>query len=330
MNPIENESVVAELLRESDGSLELVDKRNDLPGLVARPGMSTWKVLSENKTRREVKDKMKRNNAKMQARRREWAENNSNDIESVQPENNDESNFGGDESQVPVSITTSYNPKSFNPLELKKLAQLAGLNEYTSFNEVPVTMQKRIRKSCFPPTAEEAARFNLEYCMRILPHDMNTGGFFVALLKKVAPTSQRAQRVFEKLERELEECHELPSGEEEPNPKRAKVDQDDENGAEASEVFHTGKSTEALPNEEQTPASMPGNVKKYYLSDKDGNMHPTLGRDDFVPLPNEIFEPLKGEFLFFNLCLKKRSALFLTVLCGENKNTTVFRPALLT
>ena len=127
---------------------------------------------------------------------------------------------------------------------------------------------------------------------------MNTGGFFVALLKKVAPTSQRAQRVFENLERELEECNESPAGEEEPNPKRAKVDQDDENGAEASEVVHTGKSTEALPNEEQTPASMPGNVKKYYLSDKDGNMHPTLGRDDFVPLPDEIFEPLKGEFLF--------------------------------
>ena len=53
MNPAENESVVAELLRASEGSLELVDRRAELPNLIARPGMSTWKVLSEGKSRRE-------------------------------------------------------------------------------------------------------------------------------------------------------------------------------------------------------------------------------------------------------------------------------------
>ena len=45
MNPMENESVVAELLRITDGSLVLEDPRERMEGLVARPGWSTWRVL---------------------------------------------------------------------------------------------------------------------------------------------------------------------------------------------------------------------------------------------------------------------------------------------
>ena len=40
--------------------------------------------------------------------------------------------------------------------------------------------------SMHPPATEEVARsLHLERCMRILPHDNNTGGFFIALLEKV-------------------------------------------------------------------------------------------------------------------------------------------------
>lgn len=45
--------------------------------------------------------------------------------------------------------------------------------------------KRKGRSSVFPPTAEEAAAMRLELCMRLLPHDQNTGGFFIALLKKV-------------------------------------------------------------------------------------------------------------------------------------------------
>lgn len=44
MNPIENEAVVAELLRRSGNSVELLDVSKELPELVRRPGLSTWKV----------------------------------------------------------------------------------------------------------------------------------------------------------------------------------------------------------------------------------------------------------------------------------------------
>ena len=36
----------------------------------------------------------------------------------------------------------------------------------------------------FAPSLYEAKKMCLDYTMRILPHDQNSGGFFVALLKK--------------------------------------------------------------------------------------------------------------------------------------------------
>ena len=39
----------------------------------------------------------------------------------------------------------------------------------------------------WPPDAADAARLRLERCSRLLPHDQDTGGFFVALLRKRAP-----------------------------------------------------------------------------------------------------------------------------------------------
>lgn len=43
---MENESVVAEILRRSNGSVELVDMSEKLEGLQWRPGMVNWKVQS--------------------------------------------------------------------------------------------------------------------------------------------------------------------------------------------------------------------------------------------------------------------------------------------
>lgn len=64
----------------------------------------------------------------------------------------------------------------------------AGLRYYES----PPTEQdtsdflerKRIRATLFPPTAEEATWMHLERCMRCVPHDQDTGGFFVASFRK--------------------------------------------------------------------------------------------------------------------------------------------------
>ena len=201
MNPIENEAVVAELLRAADGALELVDKRPDMPGLVARPGWSSWRVLRENKSRKQIKDHHKKNNAKMRARRKEWEDKNGTeakedkgDMEMTDEKGSDAATGEGETKNESPYDHSGGPPPAWDEETLMARVTKEGLTEYKSFHEVPDEWKRSVRKSCFPPTEEEAARFHLEKCLRCLPHDMDTGGFFVALLKKVAPMSAKAQR----------------------------------------------------------------------------------------------------------------------------------------
>eukprot|EP00536_Pseudo-nitzschia_multiseries_P004168 jgi/Psemu1/253358/estExt_Genewise1Plus.C_680013 len=230
MNPIENEAVVAELLRASEGALELVERKSELDNLLARPGMTTWKNLAESKT--------------------------------------------------------------------------AGITEYFSHDEVPELMRKRIRASCFPPTPEEISKFNLERCMRILPQDMNTGGFFVALLKKVAPLNARARKRFENLEKDIdttatEEKKNVDDnngdddGDSEPKTKKVRVD--DASEEKASEDVVMKDDTNGKTDENATEVAKEDTSDKDVSKDKgekDGKSK-SIGKDDFLPVPENIFQPLK-------------------------------------
>ena len=53
--------------------------------------------------------------------------------------------------------------------------------------EIKPEQASQIHASLFSPTEEEAKEFKLERCIRMLPHVQNTGAFFVALLRKLAP-----------------------------------------------------------------------------------------------------------------------------------------------
>lgn len=48
LNPLENEAVVAELLRLANGAVEVVDVSDELQELKRRPGMQSWKVFDSN------------------------------------------------------------------------------------------------------------------------------------------------------------------------------------------------------------------------------------------------------------------------------------------
>ncbi|CAG5135280.1 unnamed protein product [Candidula unifasciata] len=117
LNPIEDEAVIADMLRSSEGAMELVDIHDLLPGLKFVKGLSTWKVMTKTG---------------------EWI----------------------------------HTPA-----------------------EIPAPMQTQFKHTIFPPTAEEAQQFHLDRCMRILPHQQDTGGFFIAALQKVRhlPASREAR-----------------------------------------------------------------------------------------------------------------------------------------
>lgn len=64
---------------------------------------------------------------------------------------------------------------------------------YKSFEEVPEKWQTIIRPPMFAPPADDPLKEQLKRCIRIMPHQQDTGAFFVAVLvkKKEVPWTQR-------------------------------------------------------------------------------------------------------------------------------------------
>jgi 16S rRNA C967 or C1407 C5-methylase (RsmB/RsmF family) len=59
-------------------------------------------------------------------------------------------------------------------------------HEFTNFSDVSVEyMRKRcIKETMFPTFYEEGIRKQLSKCLRVLPHDQNTSGFFITIIRK--------------------------------------------------------------------------------------------------------------------------------------------------
>ncbi|KAK2193840.1 hypothetical protein NP493_5g14014 [Ridgeia piscesae] len=56
---------------------------------------------------------------------------------------------------------------------------------YATYEDLPLKLQNQIRPSMFPPPRDVAETRHLDRCVRVLPHFQNTGGFFIAVMKKV-------------------------------------------------------------------------------------------------------------------------------------------------
>ncbi|ETI54028.1 hypothetical protein F443_03115 [Phytophthora nicotianae P1569] len=128
-NPVENEAVVAELLRRAGGSLELLGVSKKMPGLVARPGRSKWRVGWRSKSKSTHKGHMFKDDKK-------------------------------DENQSLHQWFDSYEALT---------QDLRG---------------NRVTRSMFP--TQGAIADELHKTLRLIPTDQNSGGFFIAVLRKVA------------------------------------------------------------------------------------------------------------------------------------------------
>ena len=355
-NPVENEAVVAELLRRANGSLELVDA--PLEGFKVRPGMSHWKVLAEEKSRRQAMNEKKKNNLKMQQRRAKFekkekdAAPENGDADSDEKVDNDtskdqqvqsgDSNNNEDAKATPnVSIQDEEEkvdgseggkedkgsvrqkfeaPATWDDATLIGLAESAGLKHFTSFEDVPDQLKKRVRSTCFPPTDEEKQAFCLDKCIRCLPHDNNTGGFFVALLKKVAPVSRKETR---QNRRSVEDVEKDDNGDNGPDVKRIRLNEGEEpDDGDISQAAGEGDAEDDndldvdmdMPSE--TTSKPKRELKSNRLEDGKGGKHKDVGRDDFVPVKNEILEPIVE---FFGLSESFPKEQIMTRAIGDSK-----------
>ncbi|XP_063218332.1 tRNA (cytosine(34)-C(5))-methyltransferase [Bacillus rossius redtenbacheri] len=58
---------------------------------------------------------------------------------------------------------------------------------YEKYEDVPEKWTTLVRPSMFPPAPQDAHKFCLDRCIRILPHHQDSGGFFIAVLEKLRP-----------------------------------------------------------------------------------------------------------------------------------------------
>ncbi|OMO73060.1 Bacterial Fmu (Sun)/eukaryotic nucleolar NOL1/Nop2p [Corchorus olitorius] len=145
MNPVENEAVVAEILRRCGGAVELVDVSDELPQLIRRPGLRKWKVRDKGVWLASFKDVRKLGRNGIAASMFPSGRNYVDSTDNIQKNENGEN----------VNSENGVQPE--NP------------NSSTDNLE------------------EEVSDLPLERCMRIVPHDQNTGAFFIAVLHKVSP-----------------------------------------------------------------------------------------------------------------------------------------------
>ena len=138
LNPIENEAVVMNLLRQADGALELVDVEEKIKHFRHANGLEKWILMQK-------------------------------------------------DSKI-----------------------------VTSFGEVDDQCKGSLTEEMFAPA--DVARFNLKRCLRALPHLNNTGGFFVAVIKKVKTLP------WEREEKAVQASTESDEQALEQKPKRARLD----------------------------------------------------------------------------------------------------------
>ena len=331
MNPMENESVVAELLRITNGSLVLEDPRPRMDGLIARPGWSTWKVLREEKrgSAKAKKDHKKKNSPKMIAKRKEWAEKRDKGECCLLPKERQDVIDEEDKEEEEIFERSPYHtlpyiaPDTWDEATLQERTTSLGFVEYGTYADVEPEWRRRVRASCFPPTEAEAKKFQLNKCLRCLPHDMDTGGFFVALFKKIKPLSRDATERMNQMARESRggidvDAHLNSKGGNSTENKDIESssiidksddvinDENDEAMVEQADVQQTSdghkndclnlKPLEAKKKEDEEEPIQKAPTGKVGTNHNKQEKKTDLSNEDFVPLDDSIWPPIVEQF----------------------------------
>ncbi|XP_058087072.1 uncharacterized protein LOC131234303 isoform X2 [Magnolia sinica] len=182
MNPVENEAVVAEVLRRSGDAVELLDVSAELPQLVRRPGLRQWKVRDKGLWLTSYKDVPKYRRTGI--------------VPSMFP--------SGESCVVEERVSDDLENEMGKPeieSETGNLTDLKGSHQNGSNHMTTTDGGETVIELVQPPNSTavqssdtdckgEVSVLPLEHCMRILPHDQNSGAFFIAVLHKLSPLQE--------------------------------------------------------------------------------------------------------------------------------------------
>ncbi|KAJ4966009.1 hypothetical protein NE237_017858 [Protea cynaroides] len=167
MNPVEDEAVVAEILRRCGGSVELLDVSTELPQLVRRPGLKKWKVRDKGNWLVSYKDVPRFRRVAIVPSM--FPSGSSSDVVNALSDGLHEDIGAPQDQDMGNSPSSGKRLQNGSNLDCEE-----GLGKLESFA---------------PPTVDlvdEVSSLPLERCMRILPHDQNTGAFFIAVFHKLS------------------------------------------------------------------------------------------------------------------------------------------------
>lgn len=188
MNPVENEAVVAEVLRRSKGSVELLDVSNELPEFVRRQGLRTWKVRDRGLWLASFKNVPKYRRSVILpsmfpsdegCTKEASCDTMQDDFMALDSDVGRES-LSGSTTQPSSDMAHERNGENLKnkgtaAADDKAAGQIGEVSIGTAFVEV---MESDFKV--------EVSKFPLERCMRIVPHDQNTGAFFISVLQKTS------------------------------------------------------------------------------------------------------------------------------------------------
>lgn len=185
MNPVENESVVAEALRRFEGKVRIVDCSERLPELIRRPGLTTWRAAPGRGAHLFGKSKYAKEKAAKAAAADAAAADGEGELQDADMKDADGEVDGevaaGDAAQEDTSAEAE--PEIGSAEYRDRLPEIAWIDNWDQLNELDADLASRTPKSLWPQGDEEA--LGTQHCMRLYPHLQDTGGFFVALLEKV-------------------------------------------------------------------------------------------------------------------------------------------------
>ncbi|KAK9053455.1 hypothetical protein SSX86_030089 [Deinandra increscens subsp. villosa] len=154
MNPVENEAVVSEILRRCGDSVELVDVSSELPQLIRRPGLKSWKVREKSVWLASHKDACKHGRRGI--------------VPSMFPSGQAHLDTSDDSNEKPTPMTGA---EIIEDGISNKNVDVDAAAAADADGDVIVT---------------ELSSLPLERCMRFVPHDQNTGAFFIAVFHKIS------------------------------------------------------------------------------------------------------------------------------------------------
>ncbi|CAN6218030.1 unnamed protein product [Urochloa humidicola] len=180
MNPVENEAVVAEILRRCGDSVELLDVSNELPELARRPGLNTWKVRDRGSWFG-VHEDVPRYRKSVISPSMFPSGKGSKDVEvntDVVDADMKDSTYMG-EGEQETNIANNDNSNNGDKLKTEEKTEID-----CESGEAPTRHKKLVS------TSTEHSDYPLHRCMRIVPHDQNSGAFFIAVLHKLSPLNE--------------------------------------------------------------------------------------------------------------------------------------------